>query len=208
MSELPEQEETTVTTRPFALTPKEYFQILLRLAYWKCWWQIAMVMLVALFSLGLCLIDDANVRYGGFLGFAVFGLISLIGLLWPLYKCMSFAYHPGNKAVMKTVQYTLSKNRVIAIEPESGNVSTHLRQDFFAIEKCKKYYLVWLTANLMFYLAKDAFQSPEDIETFEKEILPAYPLQKRSLFYGIFYLVVIFSFTIIMCLVVSALNKS
>jgi hypothetical protein len=53
-----EQPQITVTTLPFALTPKEYFRITLRGTFWKIWWcflflgltSLVLICLLVLFS--------------------------------------------------------------------------------------------------------------------------------------------------------------
>jgi len=192
-----EPPQVTITTLPFELTPKVYFRINLRNVFWDIWWIIALVAVVALYCLSLCCINDANVRFGGFLGFVIFSAMALIVILRFWFICRTNAYHPSNKAVLKTHVMVLAKDQIIAHEPEIGNVSMYIRDEIYAIEKCRDYYVIWVTHQLIHYLPKDAFSTPEDIKTFETEILPAYKELKRSLKQGFLYLTLIIASLIV-----------
>ena len=100
---------------------------------------------------------------------------------------------------MKPRVLVLEKNRIISDQVSCGgeNVSTYNRDDIYAIEKCKDYYLIWITHQQMIYLPKTIFASPDDIKTFETEILPAYKELKRSLKPGFLYLMLIMASVIV-----------
>jgi len=183
-----EPPEVTITTLPFALTPAVYFRILLRITLWKNWWQIGFLIVVAVGFLVLCYIDGKVIHSIAFPGFVLCSLIPLFWLLYAIFKCHSLAHHPANKPIMKTRVNILSKDRIIINEPESESVANFTREDIFAIEKCKGYYMIWVTQQQMLYLPKNAFAVPKDLCTFESEILPVYPEQKRSLRNGIIFL--------------------
>ena len=187
-----EPPEVTITTLPFALTPDVYFRILLRITYWNTWWQMAFAVIVAgLSCLAMILIDDEGIRMPCFLAVAICIFLLLFWLVYPYVKCRSLAHHPANKPIMKTRVNILSKDRIIINEPESESVANFTREDIFAIEKCKGYYMIWVTQQQMLYLPKNAFTSPADVETFESKILPAYKEHKRSLQQGFFVIVAI-----------------
>jgi len=202
-----EPPDVTVTTKPFALTPKVYFRILLRITYWNAWWRLAIIAVFMAYCLFLCCFKDEGVRFGGLLGVVISGSLLIFGSLYCYFKNRSIAHHPANKVVMKMSQITLSKKRIVANELENGNVAMYDKSDIFAIEQCKGYFLLWLTPHLMLYLAKDAFQDQDDLTTFEEKILPEYPQLKRRLRSGIFYIIAILGSVLFFVWAVTALNK-
>jgi len=196
-----EPPQVTITTLPFELTPKVYFRILLRIMFLGIWWVIALVAVFALFCISLFFFNDANVRFGGFLGLVFFSTIILILILRFWFLCRNTAYHPSSKVTMKTVVMVLAKDQIVAHEPENSNVSMYLRDEIYLVEKCKNHYVIWVTHQLIHYLPKNAFSTPEDIKAFESKILPAYKELKRSLIPGFFYLIAILASTIIFGLI-------
>ena len=184
-----EPPEVTVTTLPFALTPEVYAGMIFRLTYWKIWWQ----MVSAVFYIVLCLLvmvhfENETVRGMGFMGFVIGCSFLLSRTLFPYFKSRSLARHSSNKSVMTTRTMILSKDRITVNQTESESLVNYAREDIFAIEKCKEYYIIWITQLLMLYLPRNAFASPEDLETFESTILPAYTELKRSIKRGLIYL--------------------
>ena len=194
-----EPPQVTITTLPFELTPKVYTQILLRVTFWKYWWQLVLIAVVALHFLVSGYAQDLL----DFLFLVVF--VSVL-LLWPLfayYRCRSLAHNPSNKPTMRTRFMTLAQDRIVTNEPDSGSVGAFTKDEIFAIEKCGNFYLVWVTQLLMLYLPKNAFMSQEDIETFESEILPCYKKLKRSFLPGFIRLVIaIVSFIVIVWMII------
>ena len=184
-----EPPEVTVTTLPFALTPDAYAGMIFRLTYWKIWWQMVLAVFAAVLSLFVMVyFEDESSRGICFMGFAISCSLLLLWTLYPYFMSRSLARHSANKPIMRTRTMILSKDRITINEAESESRGNYTKEDIFAIEKCKDYYIIWITQLLMLYLPRNAFASPEDLETFESTILPAYTELKRSIKRGLIYL--------------------
>ena len=92
---------------------------------------------------------------------------------------------------MKNRVAVITKYRIILNEIDSGSVFNYNREDIYVYEKCKDYYLIFVNLHSFLYLHKSVFSTPEDLETFESKILPAYTELKRSLKHGLIYLLLV-----------------
>ena len=192
-------DDVTVTTKPFALTPKAYFRILLGNMFGKHWWCFPF------FATGLFFLEAMRWLSMGYFGTepklelsnivltTEIALIVFIGVYYG-FVCLylrSVAYHPSNKAIMHPRNMTLSRNKLVAQansdDAEESNVWVYKREDIFQATTRKWCYLFFLTPHMFVYVSKDAFQNDTDRELFEKTILPAYPRPKSMLKRGILY---------------------
>lgn len=192
-------DDVIVTTKPFALTPKAYFKIMLRINFGKIWWHLPFIATVIL---GLELARWRFLGYFGtepYPGLAFFILVMEIGLFAYLalyygkvyWHLRATAYHQSNKAIMHPRVMTLSRKKLVvqAVDenPEEDSVWVYKNEDVFQTVTTKWCYLFFLTPIMFVYVLKDAFQNDADREFFETTILPTYPQQKSSLKRGILY---------------------
>lgn len=208
-------DDVTVTTKPFALTPKKYSRILLRLALWNNLWLVVLMVVCVLVLLGTDRPEEESIVSIIIRSTVSCIIIFLLCFFYYWLKCQSIVNLPANKTAMKTNVLVLGKNWITFNTPQEGSFviysASTVQEDcvysiatdsIYVVENYQDYYLIWLSQDSMHYLPKNAFASPEDLETFETKILPTYPFKNVSPNYRkIFFSVTVIVIVVIMRLV-------
>lgn len=179
-------DDVMVTTQPFALTPKTYFRISLRIMFWNHWWIVPYLLTVFIalelaryaFLTGYFDGEPAPDFAGFILKMEIFLLLFVVlyyGLLCR--RIRAGAYHKSNQSVMLPRTTTFSKEKFEIRQNHDGECShwTYAKSDVFCVATLKKCYLFFITPAMFVFVSKDAFPNDSDRDNFEKVILSEYP---------------------------------
>jgi len=193
-----EPPQVTITTLPFELTPKEYLRISINIYVGKCWW-LSLLYLFLLLSM-----QFLKMLYMGYFGTrvklemannlfmwqAMLMVFAVCFILFLYYYLRAAAYHPSNRAIMVPRTMTFDKKQIIAKASNEGqddvveSVWVYKKEDVFQVANLSWCYLFFITPIMFVFIPKIAFQTPEDREYFEKEILSLYPPKKLKYWQG------------------------
>lgn len=149
-----------ITTSKFQLTSNEFLKIILSVYLKKRWWYFPLIWTFAiLFSVDHKI--DSFQRF--FIYFAIFYPILF------LYRYWSYANSKDNKIYLLERYFEIYEDRLVGFL-EDGSESTIRCEHFVKFINLKNIYLLYISKNQFIFIPKDAFQTSQDKEWFEKNI--------------------------------------
>lgn len=150
-----------IRTRNIELTSDEFFYLLLTIYLKKRWWVLAWVWIMI-----FILLFSANMGYTEFMLILLIILfhIILVAQYW------FYAHSKDNQIYLLPRYYEINAEQVVE-HMGDGTSSTIKNERFIRMMKTGKYYLLFVAKNEYIYLPVTAFESPEDQEWFENEVV-------------------------------------
>lgn len=150
-----------IKTKRVQLTPKELFLILIQRYIKKRWWLYVWLWALAII-LGLDGINDSFEVF--YLVFVVIYPILLVVQFW------RFVVSKDNKLLLLGRHYEIDNEKIAGII-DSDTYSPIKLEHFIKVEMIRKTYLLFIAKSQFIYIPSDSFETNEDREWFESEIV-------------------------------------
>jgi len=150
-----------IKTQNIKITANEFFRLILSIYVKKRWWLVAWIWILIIILL-----------FSGHIGFVEITLLALIVLFQVIIigQYWFYAHSKDNRIYLSSRHYEIDTNHVIELM-EDGTSSTIKTERFVKVMKTNRYYLLYVARNEYIYLPINAFESLDDIDWFEKEIV-------------------------------------
>lgn len=149
-----------ITTHPYQLEKKRYFNLLVTLFLKRRWYFIAIIAGITLYHIPK-FSEDGFARF-----FVFFGIIYLPLNIYRLYR---WAYSKANANYFVESVLT-ADNSFLYFKDVADNENKISVATFIKMTQTKNEYLLYLSQNNFSYIPKSAFKSEEDRAFFEKVI--------------------------------------
>lgn len=150
-----------VKTKRFKYTPKELFGILIMRYAKKRWWLLAWIWTLTI----IILMMDAQDSFTYFMiGFAVFYPVLLVIQYW------RYVNSKSNKLLLSERFYEMENDKIHEILDEDTHSTIRL-DHFIKVEFIRNTYLLFIAKNQFVYIPVDSFESDEDRNWFDAEII-------------------------------------
>ncbi len=150
-----------INTKNIKLTTKTLFTTLLTVYLKKRWWLILFILIVS-FLISLTENKDNDDYF-----------IIIFGFIYPLIILLQywqFANSKDNKIFLLEKNYEIDNEKIIG-NLNDGTSSTIMNNHFIKAIQLKKSYLLYISKTQFIYIPKNAFQTEQDKNWFEKEIV-------------------------------------
>ncbi|WP_299678660.1 YcxB family protein [uncultured Dokdonia sp.] len=146
-----------ITTHPYRLEKKRYFQLLVKLFFRRKWYLIVLIAAIIIFNIS-SVNENSFARF-----FVIFGVVYIPINIYRIYR---WVYAKGNdnyfvESVL-TVDGAVLYFKDIADNETKVNITTFIKMSQTAQE-----YLLYLSQNNFSYIPKSAFKTDEDRNYFE-----------------------------------------
>lgn len=150
-----------IRTRKIELTSDEFFYLLLTIYFKRKWLTIAWIWLVIFILLFSTRINTIEYWLVGILCF----LQASVVLQYWLY-----AHSKDNRNYLLPRFFEITSEQIVEWM-DDGTSSTIKTERIIRVMRTGKCYLLFIAKNEYIYLPFDAFESPEDLELFENEVI-------------------------------------
>jgi len=150
-----------IKTQNIKITANEFFRLIFSIYLKKRWWLVAWIWILIIILL-----------FSGRIGFVEITLLALILLFQVIIvgQHWFYAHSKDNRLYLLARYYEIDRAQIIEVM-EDGTTSTIRTERFIKVMKTPKYYLLYVARNEYIYLPVSAFESLDDQEWFEEEIV-------------------------------------
>ena len=150
-----------ITTKKVKLTPRQFFLILIIRHIKKQWWLFAAILFLAIFFLVNGINDPVQMF------FPVFAIIYPALIVIQFWK---YVTSKDNKLLLLERYYEIDNEKINGVI-DRDTYSPIKLDHFIKVDLIRNNYLLFVSKNQFIYIPVDAFESDQDKEWFEKEIL-------------------------------------
>ena len=150
-----------IRTQNIKISATEFFRLIFSIYLKKRWWLVAWIWILIIILL-----------FSGRIGFVEITLLALILLFQVIIvgQYWLYAHSKDNRLYLLARYYEIDRAQIIEVM-EDGTTSTIRTERFIKVMKTPKYYLLYVARNEYIYLPVSAFESLDDQEWFEEEIV-------------------------------------
>lgn len=150
-----------IKTKEIRLTGNEFFYLLLSTYIKKRWW-----LLVWIWAMILILLVGSTMSYIEY-------LVSIFLILLQIIQILQYWFYANarDNRIYLLPRYFAIDNEQITEYMNDGTSSIIKIDRIIRVMQVRKSYLLFVARNEYIYLPFDAFESPEDIEWFENEVI-------------------------------------
>ncbi len=150
-----------IKTKEIRLTGNEFFYLLLSTYIKKRWW-----LLVWIWAMILILLVGSTMSYIEY-------LVSIFLILLQIIQILQYWFYANasDNRIYLLPRYFAIDNEQITEYMNDGTSSIIKIDRIIRVMQVRKSYLLFVARNEYIYLPFDAFESPEDLEWFENEVI-------------------------------------
>ena len=150
-----------IKTKEIRLTGNEFFYLLLSTYIKKRWW-----LLVWIWAMILILLVGSTMSYIEY-------LVSIFLILLQIIQILQYWFYANasDNRIYLLPRYFAIDNEQITEHMNDGTSSIIKIDRIIRVMQVRKSYLLFVARNEYIYLPFDAFESPEDLEWFENEVI-------------------------------------